>query len=435
MLDHHHRAVDHEADRYREPAERHQVRRQAVAVHHDEGEERRQHQRRDDDQARAHVAEEQEQHHDHQDHALDQHLRDRPERLVDELGAVVVGHDPQPARQHAAVVDLLHARLDAAHHLLRVARPDHHDDPAGRLGVAVLDHGADAHLLAEGDLGDVADVDRRRADLLQHDRADVLEVADQADAAHEKRLRPLPQDAAAGVRVVAGERLVDVVDRDAVIAQAVRVDEHLVLLDVAAGRVDLGDAGDRAEQRPHHPVLYRAPLEQLVLGQRALAVVGPLERVLVDLAERRRHRPEHRRHPLRQVGADLEQPLHDQLAREVDVGRVGEDERDQRQAGLVERAELGQAGQAGHRDLERHGDEALDLLRRAARCLGRDLHLDVGDVGERVDRKLARRLQPEREQGERDHDDDEALPERSADEPVEQAFSSRSAARAGGARC
>ena len=216
-------------------------------------------------------------------------------------------------------------------------------DPAGGLGVAVLDHRARARLLADRDLGDVADVDRRRADLLQHDRADVVEVADQPDAAHEEGLGPLRQRAAAGVRVVPRERVVHVADRDLVVAQAVRVDQHLVLLDVAAGRVDLGDAGDRAQERPHHPVLHGAALEELLLRERALAVVGPLERVLVHLAERRRHRPEHRRHALRQAGAELEQPLHHQLAREVDVGRVGEDERDQGEAGLVERAELGQA--------------------------------------------------------------------------------------------
>jgi hypothetical protein len=122
---------------------------------------------------------------------------------------------------------------------------------------------------------------------------------------------------------------------------------------------------------------------------------------------------------LRQIGADLEQPLHHELAREVDVGRVGKNERDQREARLVERAELGEAREAGHRDLERHGDEALDLLGRAAGRLGRDLHLDVGDVGERVDGEPARRLHPEREQRERDHDDDEPLLERSAYEPVD----------------
>jgi hypothetical protein len=58
-------------------------------------------------------------------------------------------------------------------------------------------------------------------------------------------------------------------------------------------------------------------------------------------------------------------------------------------------------GQAGHRDLQRHGDEALDLLGRAARRLGGDLHLHVGHVGEGIDRQLARRVQAEGQQHER----------------------------------
>jgi hypothetical protein len=66
----------------------------------------------------------------------------------------------------------------------------------------------------------------------------------------------------------------------------------------------------------------------------------------------------------------------------------------------------------------RHGDEALDFFRRTAGHIGGDLHLHIGHVGKRIDRQLARRVQPECEQAERDHDDHEALFER----PAYQAF-------------
>jgi hypothetical protein len=142
--------------------------------------------------------------------------------------------------------------------------------------------------------------------------------------------------------------------------------------------------------------------------------------VLVDLAERGRHRTEHRHDALRQPRRDLEQPLHDELAREEHVGLLGEDQRDQRQARPVERAQLDQARQAGHPDLQRHGREALDLFGRAARRFGRDLDLDVGDVRERVQRELPRGVEPEREQDGRDDRDDQALRERPPDERLDQ---------------
>ncbi len=133
------------------------------------------------------------------------------------------------------VVDLVDLGLDAADDLFGVASGGHHDDAADRLGVAALDHRAVANLFADAYLGHVADVDGRARVFLEHDVANVVDAVDQADAADQVLLGVLRQDAAAGVVVVLLEGVVNIGDGQAEVAQLLRIDERLVLLDVAAG--------------------------------------------------------------------------------------------------------------------------------------------------------------------------------------------------------
>ena len=88
----------------------------------------------------------------------------------------------------------------------------------------------------------------------------------------------------------------------------------------------------------------------------------------------------------------LLQALVDELAREVDVGAVLEDDRHLGEPVARERARVLEARQPAHRGLDRERDALLDFERRVARRRGVDLHLDVGDVGHRVDRQ-AREIQ------------------------------------------
>ncbi len=421
VLDHHHRAVHHQADGDRQPAQRHQVGRDAQPVHRHEGQQRRQHQRADHDQRRPDVAQEQQQHQHHQHHALEQHLDHRVERRIDQLGALVIRHDLQAVGQHAVVVDGLDARLDARDDFLGVAAAHHHDHAADRFGHAVLDHRPRARRRADLHLGHVAQGQRRAAHFLEHDGADVVDVAHQAHAADQVLLGKMRQHAAARVGVVGGQRLEHLLHRHVVVAQPLGIDQHLVLLLVAALRVDLRHARNGAQQRPHHPVLGDAAAGQLVGRQFPAAVVRTIERVLVDLAQPRGHRPQHRRHAHRHARLHFDDALHHQLAREVHVGLVAEHQRDQRQAGLVQRAHLCQRRQAGHRHLHRYGDEALDLLGRAPGRLGGDLHLHVGHVRKRIQRQLAGGVDAEEQQHGGHHGHHQPLLERAAYQCVDHA--------------
>ena len=269
--------------------------------------------------------------------------------------------------------------------------------------MAVLDERADADGGTDLHLGDVLHEHRRTALFLEHDTGGVLDRADQAHTADQELLLAVGKDAAAGIGVVAVERPEHVAQRHAVVTHPLGVHQHVVLAFVAALGVDLGNARDRAQQRSHDPVLHHPALHEFGLGEGALLVGREFENILVNLAEAGGYRAEHRCHVVGQPRTHLDDAFHDQLSGEEHIDVIAEYHRDDGQSVAIQRAHVGQAGQSGHGDLERYGDEPLDFLRRPAGCLGRDLHLDVGHVREGVERELLHRLQAEREQRDGDN--------------------------------
>ena len=137
--------------------------------------------------------------------------------------------------------------------------------------------------VTDADLADVADADGRAAPGRHHDVANVVEAVDEADAAHDQRVLPVTDVAAAGVGVVGADRVEDLLEGEVVGAQPRRVEGDLVLLDAAAPGDDVHDARNAAELALEHPVL-----ERLQLDERHRA---GLERIAIDLADDARQRP------------------------------------------------------------------------------------------------------------------------------------------------
>jgi len=73
-------------------------------------------------------------------------------------------------------------------------------------------------------------------------------------------------DSAAGVPVVPRQRIPHVFNRYAVITHPHRIYQYLILLHIAAGRVNLRHAGNRTQQRPHVPILNCSALRQFFFG-------------------------------------------------------------------------------------------------------------------------------------------------------------------------
>ena len=363
VFNHHHGRIHHQANGDGQPSQRHQVGRDAVLVHHDEGRERRNDQRRHNDQAGAHIAQEDKQHDHHQEDAFNQHLAHGPQSRIHQIGTVVVRNDLQAAGQHALGVDLVHAFFHAGHHFLGIAAAHHQHNAGNAFGIATLDDGALAHFGINLHLGHITHIDRHPTLLLEHDVANIFQRADHAHAANQILLCHLRQNAAAGIGVVICHGLNDLTHCQIVVTQTTGIDQHLVLLDVSTLRVDFSHTRNGAQQRTRHPVLNGAALGQLFLSQRALTIIRVIQRVLVNLTQTGRHRTQHRHDAFRHARCDFDQALCHQLASEVHIRRFSKHQRNDGQTALVERAQLGQTGQARHGDFERHSHKTLNFFR------------------------------------------------------------------------
>ena len=242
------------------------------------------------------------------------------------------------------------------------------------------------------------------------DSAQVLGGACEAEAAHDVLLAAVLDVATARVRVILRERLQHLLKRDAIAGELIGAHEHLILLDQASEAVDVRNPGNTAQDRTHDPVLQRAQVHRVPSGA--------LERVLIDLTQSGRDRSQFDVHAGRQLLARLLKPLEYQLPREVDVDVVLEHDRDDRKPKLRERADLRQARQAPHAHFDGIGHQLLDLDGCHPRRLGQDLDLNVGYVGERIDRQIVNRPHAESDEAQADEDDQQALAQCKDDEAV-----------------
>ena len=157
VLDHHDRAVDHQAEV--DGAQAHQAAGDADPLHHRDGEEHRQRDGRGDDQARAEVAEEGEQDGDDQDRPLEQVPLDGLEHLVHQVGPLVDDVDLDAGGEGLA--DVSSGRASRARVTSREFSPIRmkpSPSTASPLPLAVTPPRR-MHV-ADGDLADVADADR-----------------------------------------------------------------------------------------------------------------------------------------------------------------------------------------------------------------------------------------------------------------------------------
>src|SRR5690348_13631872 len=182
------------------------------------------------------------------------------QRGVHQFRPVVIRNNLEAVRDGAIAVNFRNALFDSANNFLGIAAGEHHDNATHRFGIAALYHRTVANFLTEFHFSHVANIDWRAVHFFQDDGANIIEIADEADAADQILLGVLRKDAATRIAVIARERIEDFFYGQSVVVQLDRIDNGLILLDVAAGGIDLGHARNRAQQRTHDPVLYGAPL-------------------------------------------------------------------------------------------------------------------------------------------------------------------------------
>jgi len=390
VLDQDHRAVEQDAEVHRAHGQK--VGGHAGVVEAHEGRQERERHRHRHGERAAEGAQEQPQDQRHQDGTLEHVSPDRVEGGVDELRAIVEGHDAHPLGEHLAVdpIDgLVHGRQDVA----RVLAAPEKDGPFDRVELGAAGHGPAGRRIGLDHARDVADQDGRavvRADDGVRDVLGGLQVPPRAH--HQLGLTAL--EVAARGRTV---RLIDRVDQIAQPevhrAQLRGVGEHVIFLDEPSEADDVGDARHAAQVLRDDPLLPGAQL--------ARVVVVALQRVLEDLAHWRVVRSQARRDAGRDLGVG--QALGDLLARPVDVDVVLEGQDHLRQPERGDRPLHQHARRAGQGALDGDGDLLLDLLRRLAGVEGDHHDLHVGHVGEGLDLQLRERV--DAEDGERRRDE------------------------------
>ena len=162
----------------------------------------------------------------------------------------------------------------------------------------------------------------------------------------------------------------------------------MILTLVAADGVDLGDTARVAKLGPDDPVLKRAQ----VFGRIGLAVgtsctLLGLDRIQEDLPEAGGDRAKFRGDAGGKLTEGALEALIHQLACEIDVGAVVEDDGHLAQPVSRNRAGVLKARNACDGGLDGEGDALFGLQRRIAGGFGVDLNLDVGDVRSGVDRQ------------------------------------------------
>ena len=232
----------------------------------------------------------------------------------------------------------------------------------------------------------------------QHDVLEIGARAEVAVAAHHVLGAAEFDHAPADLAVAAAHGLHDLADGEAVGAQPVGIDVHLVLADVAAERRDVGDAGDRLQ------VSSGDTSPAAIAGRRGCASRVVHEHVLEHPAEAGRVGSELGRDALRQARKDRREVLERPRARPVDIGAVVEDDVDERVAEVRDAAHRLDVRRADERRDDRRGDLVLDQVRAAIPARVDD-HLRVAEVGDRVERHALQRPPAGGGGGERDEDD------------------------------
>src|SRR5207249_4637792 len=307
------------------------------------------------------------------------------------------------------LLDLRQRELQRGDDASGVLAAAHEDDPLHQVVVVVAPEDAEPDGVADPDLADVPDADRRPLLRGDHDVLDVAQATEEPDAAHRQRVLALRDVAAAGVGVVGRHRVEHLLEGEVVAAQTGGIDVDLVLLGAAAPGDDVGDAGDLAELALEHPVLDRLELDE----RHRLR----LQRVAEDLADHAREWSQGRLGVHRQIG--LGDALLRLLPGPVVVGAVGEEDLDVREPEERIRAQKRHVGDAVELVLERNRDEPLDLFGGVTGPERDHLDLDVADVRIGLDRQPVVGDDARRRQHQGEGQRDEALVERERDEPVD----------------
>src|SRR5262249_1768003 len=244
-------------------------------LHRAEGHENPDRQHQDRHERTADVQQEDDAHERDDEAFLDQRVLERVNGRVNQVRAVVDRDDFD--RLWQAGRDRLEALLDVLDHVQRVHAEALEDDAARDLALAIELGDAATLVRPKLDPGNVAQQHRRAVISLEHDVAEIVDAFQVALAADDiLEFRQL-DGAASDVGVAGADRIPHLLHGDAEIAHALRIEDHVVLLDEAADACDLGDTFRLGERKLQIPVLDRSRLRKIQLPGHHGVLVDPAD--------------------------------------------------------------------------------------------------------------------------------------------------------------
>ena len=121
---------------------------------------------------------------------------------------------------------------------------------------------SDPEGIADLDVGHLLDVDRDAVRAANNDSLDIVDGRDEPDASHDQPGAARLQDVATDIEVAGADGRYHRAQGQVVVPQAVRIDVHLVLLDIATDGGHFRDARHGIELIADEPVLQRAQLTE-----------------------------------------------------------------------------------------------------------------------------------------------------------------------------
>ena len=348
-------------------------------------------------------------HQRHHDEFQDELVAQVVHGALDELRAVIGGHDLHARGQ--AVLQLRQAFLDGTDGGQGVLPRAHHHHGAGHLALTVELGDTTPHLRPDAHLGHVTQQDGGAAFVhRQQHLAQVVDALQVAGGAHHVLGLGHLQHRAAALLVGGANGGGDLPQLDAEGTQPVGIHHHLVLLHHAADGGHLGHARHRLQFELEEPVLQGTQLRQVVLAR------AVHQGVVVHPADAGSVRPEAGTHPLRQALARLVQVFQHPRARPVEIGAVLEQHVD---IGIAEEGIAAHGGGARHR--QHGGGQGIGdlVLHHPWRLAGEgrtDDDLHIGQVGDGIQRHGAHGDDAPGHQQHRQQHDQEAILDRPADQ-------------------
>ena len=420
VFGHDDRLIDENADRDRDPRQRHDV---GLDVddpqlpqdpHHEKREQHGQRQSHADHEHAAEVHQDQKNGDRGDRHFMPHHLGQRVNGPLDEPRAVVRGDNVHSCGQPR--LQLLNFLFDALRDVERVLLvPHQHDAPHDFVAVFFV-HAA-AELRPELDGSHRLYVDRRPLHFFDDRHFDVVFAADPAHAADDVFGVVLLDDPAAGRHIALGDGRIQVAQRDAVGPQRLGAHVDLVFERRAADRSHIGNAGGGVQLRGDVE-LIEGPQPRRVDRVRGARLDGVPE----DLSEGRGVGGQIGEDSRREERPRLGQLFGDALAGEIEVDGILEDDRDHREIEFGGRANGADAGQPLQFARQRISHLVFDLAGRAPHPVGEDDHLVFRQVGNGVHRRIQHRVDACHRQCRRDDQHQEPVANRRFNQFFNHAF-------------